>query len=413
MPLFVRHELKTLSLPPSLEPRCHPCGIFKTCKSKKMPHGGKGRKKILVVGEAPGAEEDERGTQFAGNSGREVEKAFRKAGITLRDDCWLDNALACHPAKGKIPHDHAIADCRPHVIRTVTELKPEVIVLLGGAACESLLGWLWKEDVSGVTRWAGYRIPHRGLNAWICPTYHPAYLQYEKSPVPQMQFEQHVRAAAKLKGRPYAIPPQPDTDFCENVLDDRRMAEVIRNVSESAERTGMPVAFDYETTTAKPHGPHAEIYTCSIAATEEVTGTDFAWSFPWRGKVIPAMKEFFANPKVKKVGSNIKFEMTWTSWHLGVDVRGWQRDTMLAAHALENGSKSRRVTGIKFQAFAHLGVDEWDSHVREYLKSPGGNTPNRIKHCPLQTLLTYNCLDSLYELQVGRIQTRTIEGDSR
>lgn len=398
MPLFQRRELKTLSLPPSLEPKCGHCLMFKESKHPKVGYSGGGRQKVLVVTETPGRDD-------------ELVAPLRKAGLDLKKDCWLEYALSCSPPGGKFPHDHAVPDCRPHLIKTVTELNPEVVILLGAKAVEGVIGWLWKEDVGPVPRWAGYAIPHRGLNAWVVPTYHPSYLGYEKSPVLDRQFAGHLKFAAGLKGRPYKSHIQPAEDFCDIVLDDAKAAEGIRNVHAAAAEHGTPVAFDYETTTLKPHGPHAEIYVCSVAFTEYAVGSDYAFCFLWRGEAVRAMKKLLADPRVKKVGSNIKFEHEWTAWHLGIDVKGWRRCTMLASHGLENGSKTRRITSIKFQAFAHLGVDEWDSELKEYLKSPGGNTPNRVKQAPLRDLMIYCALDSLYELWVAREQTKLIGGE--
>lgn len=415
MGLFERRTLTTLALPPSLEPLCGKCGLYKTCNSPKMKWSGEGRKKILILAEAPGETEDRLGKQLVGNSGQELSRVLARHGVDMRRDCWLDSSLMCRPKGNQIPDNVTwIDDCRPHVIRTVTELKPEVIILLGGKACESLLGWLWKEDVGSAHRWAGYRIPHRKLNCWICPTFHPSYLLHSKDQVLERMFDSHLKAACSLKGPPYKTVPPDDRDVCRNILNVDKAAKYLDFMGKWG--TGFTIAFDYETTTLKPDGPHAEIFACSVAATDPVKRKEFAFAFPWQGPVIPAMRQLLRNPKIKKVGSNIQFEERWTVKFLKTRVKGWwsgkadSADTMLAAHALENGSKTRRITGIKFQAFAHLGIDEWDSHVKPYLQSgeKSGNAPNRIRECDLQDLLLYCALDSLYELQVHYKQQKLL-----
>jgi uracil-DNA glycosylase family 4 len=77
------------------EPQCGSCGLYKTCKSPKMPVGGRGRKKILVVGESPGAEEDNRNTQFVGPTGQYLRSSLSDVGIDLELDCWKYNAAQC------------------------------------------------------------------------------------------------------------------------------------------------------------------------------------------------------------------------------------------------------------------------------------------------------------------------------
>lgn len=410
VPLFQRSSLKVLELPPSTVPKCHECQLFAGCKAPKLGVAGEGRKGILVITTAPTEAEDRAGKRLPHPR---LAAEFRRHGVDLMRDCWVDSSLMCRPPGGKPPDKPPAVDhCRPHLINTVQDLKPKVIIPLGADACKGLLGWLWKEDVGPIQRWAGYRIPHRATNAWVCPTYMPGeypWFSDRVDPVLERHFGDHVRAALKYARPPYGNPPHPDSEFCEVVLDTDKAAEIVDNVAADAAEHGLPIAFDYETTTLKPHGPHARIHSCSLAWTEYASGCDHAIAFPWQGKVIPAMKRMFVNPKVKKVGSNCKFEHSWTRQFLGVGVKGWQRDTMLASHALENGSKSRRITGIKFQAFVHLGIEEWDSGVKKWLTSDGGNTPNRITEAPLDEVLTYCALDGLFELQVARIQTRMIE----
>ncbi len=86
-------------------------------------------------------------------------------------------------------------------------------------------------------------------------------------------------------------------------------------------------------------------------------------------------------------------------------VNNWLLDTCLAAHVLDN---RREISGIKFQAFVLLGVDEWDTRVKPYFKSGGTNVINRIKDVRLHDLLMYNSLDSLFEWKVAKIQARQL-----
>lgn len=392
------------------EPQCGECGLWKTCKSPKMKPTGKGRKGILIVAEAPGKDEDDRGVQLVGNSGRELEKVLRRHGIDLRNDCTLTNALICRPPDNKIPEGKVakhVAHCRPNLIKTIEEVQPELIIPLGGTAVESLIGWLWGESTDGILRWAGYRIPSQRLNAWICPAFHPAYLLHAKDPVLDLIFERHVAAAAEKagEGRPWRAVP----DYASEVAIHTNTAAAASVINHWMDKSVRRVAFDFETTTLKPDGKHAQIYTCSVCFDGKST-----IAFPWHGPVVEAMKRLLANPKITKIASNAKFEDRWTRAKLGVEVRGWASgsDTMLTAHAVENADRTRKISSVKFQAFAHLGQPRWDRHVEPYLKSPkgSGNAPNRIKECDLQQLLVYNGLDSLLEYKVRKVQKRLMGG---
>lgn len=93
--IFSRAELTQVSRPAGRIPECGRCGLYKTCKTPKMPVAGQGRKGIMVIGEAPGETEDERGKPFVGKSGEELQAAVRLAGADLFRDCWVTNALSC------------------------------------------------------------------------------------------------------------------------------------------------------------------------------------------------------------------------------------------------------------------------------------------------------------------------------
>lgn len=395
--------LRESKAPPSLVPRCGACGLFKLCESPKMPVDGEGRRKILVVGEAPGAEEDSQGKPFVGPTGRLLRDTLAKFGVDLRRDCWLTNAARCRPPKNELP-EKTIEYCRPLLIQAINELKPEIIIPIGTVAIKSLIGWLWKEDPGGIGRWVGWRIPCQKINAWICPTWHPAALLHgdnkregeKKEPenaVRKLLFAEHLKAALKLKGRPW-----------KRVPEFKREVRPLFNPEQAGEYTynmmmrGNPVAFDFETDRLKPDRKESRIVCCSI------TDGDCTYAFPWHGEAIIAMRELLRSP-VPKIGFNAKFEDRWARKHFGHGVRNWVWDGMLAAHVLDNriGVKS-----LKFQAFVLLGQEKYNDHIEPFLQGKGSNEPNRIKEIGLEQLLTYCALDSLLEYKVVKKQAKQL-----
>ncbi len=265
-----------------LLPACGVCGLWEHCNSPKMPVSGKGKKKILILGESPGANEDEQGIQFCGKSGHYLEMVLHKNGIRMREDCWLTNSIICRPKNNEMP-PAAIDYCRPNLNKTLRELKPELILVFGGHAVTSIIGPLWKENPGNITRWVGWQIPSQSLNAWVCPTYHPSFClrsDSNKDPVPKLLFEKHIKAALAKKGRPWKVVP----DYAKQVqiiLDDNKAAKAIREII----REGKPIAFDYETNMLKPDSDEAEIVCCSIS-----NGTTTI-AYPWYGRAIEASRE--------------------------------------------------------------------------------------------------------------------------
>jgi uracil-DNA glycosylase family 4 len=377
--------------------KCASCQLYKGCKTPKMPPDGQGKRKIFVLGEAPGRNEDEQGIPFIGESGQYLSKTFRKFGVEMRRDCRITNSAICRPPNNKFP-PLAVEYCRPNMIKAVEEFKPEVVILLGAKAVQSLLGWLWKEDVGSVSRWDGWRIPSQRLNAWVCPTWHPQAIlrtdygqSQRENEVRAMFFEQHIQRAVALRGRPWKKVPDYDKQI-RLILDPEEAAKQVRQFT-NVERL---VAFDYETNMLKPDSAKAQIVTCSLS--DGLTTI----AFPWQGAAIEAMEAFLSSP-TPKVASNKKFEERWSRKVFKRSVRNWKLCTMNCAHVLDNRSS---ICSIKFQAFVLLGVDRWDLEVAPYLSAAGPNVENRIRECNLTKLLRYNAMDSLMELLVAQRQLK-------
>jgi len=101
----------------------------------------------------------------------------------------------------------------------------------------------------------------------------------------------------------------------------------------------------------------------------------------------------------------MKFEERWSKQKLGTGVAGWYWDTMLAAHILDNRSD---ICSIKFQAYIHLGIPDYDSKLIEshFLRSVDGtaNGFNRIRELGVNDLLRYNGMDSILEYRIAMKQ---------
>ena len=388
--------------PAALIPKCGSCGLYKRCKSPKMPYSGKGKMGVLIVAEAPGRAEDEEGIQLCGKLGRLLERMLRDIDVDMRTDCWLTNALICRPPDNKIQDDRMIDWCRPNLTNTIRELNPRIIIPLGGTAIRSLIGPLWKEDVGPVERWLGWRIPNQNPNTWICPSsiepgdWNSVY-KYKKPNSETLDFihrciKQNLIEAFALKKRPWKKPP----NFEERViveLDPKKAAEHIMLFTECSRG---PLAFDYENNCLRPYIDQAQIVCCSISDGHKSV------AFPGMGPAVRAMQSFLKSP-VRKSGWNIKHEESWTRREFGHGVRGWDADGMLKTHWMDNRAG---ITSLKFQAYVKLGVGDYDSHIKPFLKAAGANQLNRIKEIPIKDLCRYCGYDSLYEAILTRIHKK-------
>lgn len=364
-----------------------------------MPHSGKGRRGILIVGEAPGRNEDEQGLQFVGKAGERLEEELRRLGVDMRRDCWITNALICRPPGNAIPDLRMIDYCRPNLMRTISELQPHTIILLGGSAVRSLIGDVWRENPGALGRWVGFNIPDQKLNAWLCPTYHPSYLEREKNQVLDLYFRRHLEEAFSHESRPW-----------ETIPDWYSKIEVIQDPDEAAtaldefEQEGGEIAYDEENNCIKPETTGGRVICASVSSKRRTI------AYPWHGKAIEATKRLLHSDRVGIIAAQMKHEDRWTRFEFGRGIRHLIWDTVVAAHVIDN--REGGICSLKFQAYVNLGMPSYDDHIKQFLKSRGDSKINRIreeidmsqlmKYCGFDTFLTRKLKNKQYQALKSR-----------
>jgi DNA polymerase len=127
----------------------------------------------MLIGEAPGAEEDARGEPFVGQAGRLLENMLAAIGLSRSRDVFIANVLKCRPPRNRDPLPEEVARCEPFLARQIELLSPRIIVVMGRFAAQSLL----RTDASIASlrgRLHGYQVAGRRIPVVV--TYHPAYL---------------------------------------------------------------------------------------------------------------------------------------------------------------------------------------------------------------------------------------------
>ena len=123
---------------------------------------------LLVVGEAPGADEDRVGEPFVGRAGQLLNAMIAALGLK-REDVFIANVLKCRPPNNRDPQPGEVEQCESHLIRQIELIQPQLIVALGRHAAHSLL----KTDLA-LARLRGQHLNYRNIPLVV--TYHPAYL---------------------------------------------------------------------------------------------------------------------------------------------------------------------------------------------------------------------------------------------
>lgn len=394
-------------------PNCELCplheGANHVCLLGKVPPQPP---RVMVVGEAPGAMEDEAGEPFIGAAGRMLTDLLTAAGIS-RNDVYITNSVKCRPPANRKPKPKEVKTCSfTYLYRELGELQPEYVLMLGNVALQAVLG------KSGITKHRGQahvkHFPALAADGTLLP-----------EPVTATVFGT-FHPAAILRNPQYREPVEADLG---------RFARMIRGDREGVPETRIRVArtkpalvalrkhlmqareisFDLETYCDHPQALEAEkanlqeyrgddhSHVCSIAfSTKE--GESYVvplWhtQSPWGvvtvdgepriskaidRKLLNFLKPALERPDAKYIGHNGKFDTRWLH-SKGVRAR-ITFDTLLAAHALDEN----RMNGLKPLSQVLLGADAYD--VGDELKD--AHTMDLNKLC------TYNGKDTDYTLRL-------------
>ena len=152
---------------------CRACAL---CETRRQTVFGVGHTQArwLIVGEAPGEQEDRQGEPFVGKSGQLLDNMLRAIGLTRGEadaaqQVYIANTLKCRPPGNRNPEPEELAQCEPFLIRQVELVKPRIILAMGRFAVQSLLR---SHEPIGKLRG---RV-HRYQGVPLIVTYHPAYL---------------------------------------------------------------------------------------------------------------------------------------------------------------------------------------------------------------------------------------------
>ena len=129
---------------------------------------------VMVIGEAPGAEEDRQGKPFVGASGQLLDRMFASIGLSRAESLYITNFLPFRPPGNRTPTDAEVGLFLPFVLRHISLAKPRLLVLAGGVAAKGLL-----QSREGITRLRGRWHQVSLLEGQVLaalPTLHPAYL---------------------------------------------------------------------------------------------------------------------------------------------------------------------------------------------------------------------------------------------
>ncbi|MDP3761325.1 MAG: uracil-DNA glycosylase [Ramlibacter sp.] len=155
----------------ALEQAVAACRACRLCEGRRNAVFGVGDRQAdwLIVGEAPGENEDLQGEPFVGQDGKLLDNMLKALGLDRHHKVYIANALKCRPPGNRNPEPQEVALCEPFLRRQVELLQPKIILAMGRFAVQSLLG---SADPIGKLRGRA----HQYMGVPVIVTFHPAYL---------------------------------------------------------------------------------------------------------------------------------------------------------------------------------------------------------------------------------------------
>lgn len=147
------------------------CTKCELSKSRNKPIFGEGHPKagIVIIGEAPGRDEDRIGRPFIGKSGQLLDKILIACGFTRQKHVFISNIVRCRPPNNRPPKEEEAKKCIPYLYRQIELIDPKILILLGATALKYMLG-----PDHRITREHGTWLNWN--NRLTMPVYHPAAL---------------------------------------------------------------------------------------------------------------------------------------------------------------------------------------------------------------------------------------------
>ena len=153
---------------------CKSCGLSKG-RTNVVFSDGKASAPIMLIGEAPGADEDATGVPFVGKAGKLLTQLIKEVGLSRENDFYICNTVKCRPPENRVPTDEEKQICEQFLSAQISIIRPKGIILCGSTSAKSFLG----NDIK-ITQIRGKWFKLMGsLDAIVI--FHPSYLLRNRS----------------------------------------------------------------------------------------------------------------------------------------------------------------------------------------------------------------------------------------
>jgi len=368
---------------------CERCRLHLTTSNVCIWGNGPKRADIMLIGEAPGAEEEQEGRPFVGAAGRKIDALLAEAGLP-RDKVYVSNIVKCRPPNNRDPLKDEAAACFTYLAEEIAQVKPKVIVLIGLQAVKALTS----ETALGKARGKLLQVSSkvRVGDALVIATYHPAWAMHnpamlktmEDGIIEDLRYAQNLVNPSKAKGARKTLADGYTIDELRDALMWLRKA---RELSCDLEWTAPPkVKFGWPWN-------GAELLSLSLTGKIEGGLRTVALAWPAREKSAEKVRAMLSAFLRKRpiFNHNIMADAIWLlSKNVEFSING---DTMLLSYLLDENRRA----GLKGLAPLVAGVAAgWET-------KPWHRRPE--SHAGWQELLDYNADDTenTYKLRDAQV----------
>jgi len=190
-------EIKIAASLDELKKTVSDCNLCELHRSRKQTVFGTGHPAAewLVIGEAPGADEDQMGEPFVGRAGQLLTSMLRAMGLA-REEVFIANILKCRPPNNRDPQTNEIEHCSSYLRQQIELIQPKIILVVGRIAAQSLLN-----TDTPIGKMRGQQFSYQNTTIPVIATYHPAYLlrspQQKRATWEDLKFAMQVYSAQK------------------------------------------------------------------------------------------------------------------------------------------------------------------------------------------------------------------------
>lgn len=357
---------------------CESCGLHKWTDRVCVGGSGNPSSQIMLIGEAPGGNEERTGRVFSGRAGEVLDAALDVAGLE-RGGVYVTNVVKCRPPDNATPDRIHWEACRQYLESELEAVDPSHVLLLGNTALRAV----WRR--SGITKNRGVRLDCKDplfSHRTVMATIHPAYVL--RNPGQQSVFTEDVRRFARaIKGEFQVTTVK--VKFVRTVEGLKQLRDLLKGLPD-----GTVLSYDVENR-GRPWEPDWSIVCLGLTWDGETTYVvplghpQSPFRKRWRD-VLRYLKAPLERPGLKLVGQNAKHDNLQLAGS-GVFLRH-RFDIMLAAHLLDEN----RPKNLGFLSQTYLGADVYKGMVE--------TKPDKIMKEPIKKLCLYNGYDTGYTRQL-------------